>query len=158
MTGPAPQQVLRESALGVTWKQHWKRPFTALRVSVQGSCLPVSVGSGQAGGAGAAVPGPHEAWTPDATRGHFGGLYLSLALRMVGLKDSSKDLWSLKLWARYLARCGLRRLRPSPGASGGPSWAGPRGARLLPSLGVGTAEPCAGRRLGATGLCPFWML
>lgn len=83
---------------------------------------------------------------------------MSLALRMLGLKDSSKDLSSLKLWARYLARCGLRLPLPTPGVSGGPSWAGTRGARLLPNLGVGTAEPCAGQRLGATRLCPFWVL
>lgn len=110
------------------------------------------------GGLERPCPDPSEAWAPDATRGHFGGLYLSLALRMLGLKDSSKDLSSLKLWARYLARCGPRLLLSTPGASGGPSWAGTRGARLLPSLGVGTAEPCAGQRLGATGLCPFWVL
>ena len=104
------------------------------------------------------MPDPSEIWASDATRGHCGGLYLSLALRMVGLKDSSKDLWSLKLWARYLASCGPRLPRPTPGASGGPSWAGPRGTRLLPSLGVGTAEPGTGWKLGAAGLRPFWML
>lgn len=35
---------------------------------------------------------------------HFGRANVSLALMTIGLNDSSKDLWSLKLWALYLAR------------------------------------------------------
>lgn len=57
---------------------------------------------------------------------HLGDSNVSSALTNAGLKDKSKDLWSLKLCALYLAKCAdlLRwspphMLLPTPGSSGG---------------------------------------
>lgn len=48
---------------------------------------------------------------------HFGASKVSLALRIMGLKDRSKAFWSLKLWALYLVKCASLRCRWKSGQS-----------------------------------------
>lgn len=92
---------------------------------------------------------------------HLGSSNVSLALMVVGRKDRSKDRWSPKLWALYLAKCASfprRTCSNAPlsasGASEGPSWAGAQGISQPPGLGVGPAEPGAGSGPEDHGLLP----